>query len=207
MAVEGLRGLGERVGVRPEDVRTEVAAVSERIVRAAASSGNGGMGTTVAGLGVVEVAGLAHWVVFNVGDSRVYRFVGDELVQLTVDHNEIAELLSAGMVSVEEAREHPSRNVVTRALGMEPAPETDLWVFPPAVGERFLICSDGLPAELDDARIAELLRVQEDPQRAADSLVESAVRAGGRDNVSVIVVDHVRNGGAASSDTVPRSVG
>lgn len=202
LAVECLKQLGERVG----DVRAAVGRANREIVAAARGNPDqSGMGTTVAGLGVVEVAGSAHWVVFNVGDCRVYRLHEGELTQLTVDHNAVDELVAAGMISKEEARDHPQRNVVTRALGTEPEPEADLWVFPPAVGERFLLCSDGLSQELVDSEIAAVLRAEDDPQAAAERLVNAAVMAGGRDNVTVIVVDHLDAGnGSVSGDTIPR---
>jgi PPM family protein phosphatase len=206
LAVERLVRLGERDGLRVGDVRAGVGAANREIVEAARGNPEqAGMGTTVAGLGIVRVAGSDHWVVFNVGDCRVYRLDKGELAQLTVDHNEVEELLAAGRITAGEARDHPMRNVVTRALGTEPAPETDVWVFPPVAGERFLICSDGLPLELLDAEIAEVLRAESDPQRAADRLVDAAVSAGGRDNVTVVVVDHLGvENGPASGNTVPR---
>ena len=141
------------------------------------------MGTTVAGLGLVCIAGSDHWVVFNVGDSRVYRFVGDALVQMTVDHTEVAELVAAGAVAAADAHTHPRRHVVTRALGSDPAPEPDVWVFPPTAGERFLICSDGLFLELSEAEIVDVLRAEPSPQRVADELVRRAQAHGGRDDV------------------------
>ena len=137
----------------------------------------------------MSVAGLDHWVVFNVGDSRVYRLANDALAQVTVDHSEVTELVAAGEISAKSARTHPHRNVVTRSLGTDPAPNPDLWVFPPTAGERFLICSDGLTLELDDTVITDVLTTESDAQRAAETLVQRAVSAGGRDNVTAIVVD------------------
>jgi PPM family protein phosphatase len=190
LVVARLALLAAQVDLTPEDVTSAIEEVNDEILAsAAAHSGRAGMGTTLAGIGVVRVGGSDHWIVFNVGDSRVYRFAHDGLTQVTVDHSEVEELLAAGQITAEQARIYPRRNVITRSLGSDPAPIADVWVFPPTPGERFLICSDGLPLEVDDAVIGQILRAQREPQRAADLLVERAVSAGGRDNVTAVVVD------------------
>jgi protein phosphatase len=147
-----------------------------------------GMGTTAAGLAVVNAGGSDHWAVFNVGDSRVYRYVDGRTRQVTVDHSEVRELVEAGIITEAEAAKHPLRNVVTRSLGSDPAPTPDVWVFPPHPGERFVVCSDGLSGELPLERIHALVSEFDDPQECAEALVSAAVEAGGRDNVSVVVV-------------------
>jgi protein phosphatase len=144
-----------------------------------------GMGSTLSGLAVLDTD---RWAVLNVGDSRVYRFADGRLKQLTVDHSAVQALVDAGLLDPRAALRHPRRNVVTRSLGTEPAPVPDIALRDPVVGERFLVCSDGLTNELSDAEIGSLLAEAEDPQRAADQLVAQAVSAGGRDNVTVIVV-------------------
>jgi protein phosphatase len=107
---------------------------------------------------------------------------------LTRDHSEVRELMDAGVIDAAEAARHPLRNVITRSLGSDPAPTPDVWVLAPTPGERFVICSDGLSNELDDREIMLVASQHADPQVAADQLVAAAVRAGGRDNVSVVVV-------------------
>lgn len=202
IVVARLSELAERVDLRPADVHLALAEANREILAAAnADSAQAGMGTTFAGLGLMQVAGVGHWVVFNIGDSRVYRFVDDALVQVTVDHSEVEELVTAGAIDAEQARTHPRRHVVTRALGMSPPPEADVWVFPPTPGERFLLCSDGLFSELTDPQIAEVLRAEPAAQPAADALVRHAVEAGGRDNVTVILVDHLRDAAALDDGT------
>lgn len=165
-----------------------------------------GMGTTLSGLAMVSAGGLEHWMVFNIGDSRVYRLADGHLAQLTVDHSEVEELLAAGRLTQTEARSYPRRNVVTRSLGSEPIGALDSWVFPPAGGERFLICTDGLTEEVEDIAIGDCLTTIDDPQRAAEWLVEQALAAGARDNVTVLVVDSAapQAGAAADEDTFPR---
>ncbi|HEX2904015.1 MAG TPA: protein phosphatase 2C domain-containing protein [Jatrophihabitans sp.] len=144
-----------------------------------------GLGTTAAGLARV---GADRWAVFNVGDSRVYRWAGNRLEQLSVDHSAVQELVDAGLLDPVAARSHPRRNIVTRSLGTDPAPRPDVWQRAAVAGETFLICSDGLTNELTDAQLARVLQAQPQPQEAADALVGQALAAGGHDNVTVIVL-------------------
>lgn len=166
-----------------------------------------GMGSTITGLVEVSVAGVRHWAVFNVGDSRVYRYAEGELKQATVDHSEVEELVAGGLIDAAEARTHPARHIITRSVGMRPAPSVDLWVLPQTPGDRFLVCSDGLTSELEDERIAQLLGQYSDPRAAASALVEAVLGTEARDNVTVLVVDVVDSGiGSDDEITVPRSV-
>jgi len=163
------------------------------------------MGTTVTGLAGLETAGGDHLMVFNIGDSRVYRLAGHRLEQLTVDHSEVQELVLAGVITREQARTHPRRNVVTRALGSQSGMLPDHWLLPAVTGDRYLICSDGLFSELPDDVILPLLAAGV-PQQAAEALVAAACNAGGHDNVTVVVVDIDADDDAAAADeaTPPR---
>jgi serine/threonine protein phosphatase PrpC len=164
------------------------------------------MGTTATGLAALETAGGDHLMVFNVGDSRVYRLSGDRLEQLTVDHSEVQELVLAGVITREQARTHPRRNVVTRALGSDTGLLPDHWLLPATGGDRYLVCSDGLFSELPDEVIRPLLAAGP-PQQAAEALVSAANEAGGRDNVTVIVVDvDSDDDDGADEATLPREV-
>lgn len=209
LAVARLRDLAGRADLKPEDVRAAIDCANADILASSAGRDERtGMATTVSGLCVVRVGGADHWVAFNVGDSRVYRLAGGELSQISVDHSEVEELVTAGRLTRDEARWHPLRNIVTRSLGTNPAPTADLWVFPPTPGERFMVCSDGLPLELDDTEIRQLLTSVGTAQQAADLLVSQAVTAGGRDNVTAIVIDLVSAGSSSDADvvTVPRAL-
>ena len=147
------------------------------------------MGTTVTGLAGLEAAiGGDHLMVFNVGDSRVYRLAADHVEQLTVDHSEVQELVFAGVLTPEQARVHPRRNIVTRALGSASVLLPEHLLLPATGGDRFLICSDGLHGELPDEVILSLLAIA-NPQHAAEALVAAANDAGGHDNVTAVVVD------------------
>jgi serine/threonine protein phosphatase PrpC len=131
------------------------------------------------------------------------------LTQLTVDHSEAEEMVASGRITRDEARRYDRRNVVTRSLGVDPPEAVDSWVFPPVVGERFLLCSDGLSGEILDNEIEECLTSIRDPQDAAEELLKRAIAAGGTDNVTVVVVDGASEEPAGLSigvdeDTQPR---
>lgn len=208
IVVDTLRDLVGREDLTADDVTRQLILANQRILAAVdAHPEHKGMGTTATGLALVTAGGADHWAVFNVGDSRVYRSIEGSLTQVTVDHSEVQELVEAGVITPDEARVHPARNVVTRSLGTDYAYQSDLWVLPPYAGERFVICSDGLTNEISDERIAQLLAQHADPQDAAEELVRAAVEAGGRDNVTVVVVDLDGTVGDDLSVTSPRRAG
>lgn len=156
-----------------------------------------GMGTTLTAMALVTEDGDEQLALTNVGDSRAYLLQQGELVQLTEDHSLVAELERDGRITAEEAQVHPQRSIITRALGMEPAIEVDCWKIIPYRGDRILLCSDGLTNELSNDRIASTLRQLADPQEAARDLVRQARAEGGGDNITVVVVDVVDDGGRA----------
>ena len=209
LAVEQLGALVGRSDVTTDELLTALEQANAAIVAGARSDpGAAGMGTTVAGLCLGSVGGSPHWYVFNVGDSRVYRIEKGAAIQLTVDHSEVGELVAAGRISPAEAVMHPLRNVVTRSLGTDPGPAVDLWVLPAEAGDVFVVCSDGLTNEVDDHDIAVTVEQAATAQAATDTLVSLARDAGGRDNVSVIVVaasETARPPGPAADITAPRA--
>lgn len=146
-------------------------------------------GTTLAGVALVEEAGNSYWLVFNVGDSRTYLLSQGHLQRVSVDHSEVQEMLEAGALTSEEARAHPRRNVITRALGLGENGQADYWMLPAQEGDRVLVCSDGLSSEVTDEAILEILARVEDAQPAADALLQAALDNGGRDNVSLVVIN------------------
>jgi serine/threonine protein phosphatase PrpC len=163
-----------------------------------------GMGTTLTGFVVLDAADdtTPQLAVTNVGDSRTYLFRDRRLVQLTVDHSYVQELVRTGQITEQEARFHPRRNIVTRALGIDHNVAVDAWVRACVRGDRYLVCSDGLVDEVPDHEIEALLDGVTDPQVAADQLVQMANRHGGRDNVTVIVVDVIDGLDAPPADDV-----
>jgi len=153
-----------------------------------------GMGTTLAAMVVLENNNI---VVAHVGDSRVYMWHEGALSRLSKDHSYVQELVDEGIVSIEEARTHPRRNIVTRALGIDADVEVEANTFSVTVGAWYVLCSDGLVDEISDADIAKVLARCTSPHEASQALVDAANAAGGRDNITVIVVS------TASPDTEP----
>lgn len=188
LAVNGLRGWAGRTDLTVEEVTATVGTLNDAIQEAASATPSAhGMGTTVVGVVAVLHEGHPHWLAFNVGDSRLYRFADGALEQVSVDHSVVQELVDAGEITAADIPTHPQRSVITRVLGTEGTVAPDYWLLP--VGGRFLLCSDGLPTELDAPAIAEVLAGHADPEAAAEALVAAALAAGGHDNVTAIVVD------------------
>ncbi len=161
-----------------------------------------GMGTTLTALAVLTTPDAAvRFALLNVGDSRTYVMRQGRLRRVSIDHSYVQELVSTGHITELEARNHPRRNIVTRALGIEPTVRVDTWVLPLVKGDRYVLCSDGLVDEVEDTDIAELLASNTDPQAAAEALVARANDNGGRDNTTVLVVD-VLDGDDPALDTV-----
>lgn len=159
---------------------------NREIINAALSGeGREGMGTTC----TAAILERDHLVIAQVGDSRAYLLHGGELIQLTRDHSLMANMIEAGQITPEEARVHPSRSVITRALGNDPDTVPDLYEINVEDGDRLLICSDGLTSMVEDLKIEEIMNKIADPQRCAAALVNEAIAEGGQDNVTVIVAN------------------
>jgi serine/threonine protein phosphatase PrpC len=144
-----------------------------------------GMATTASTVLLKDerLAMLAH-----VGDSRIYLFRDNELERMTNDHSWVEEQMRAGLLSPLEARQHPWRNVVTRALSGGEDPEVDVKEVALLPGDRLLLCSDGLSSVVTDERIEEILRAQPVPTEACQALVDEANGAGGPDNVTTLIL-------------------
>jgi PPM family protein phosphatase len=189
------RIIRDRLGTGATNVGVVVASVVEAnasIYQAAhASADHQGMGTTLTALVVMRAdeSNVARFALVNVGDSRTYLLREGELHRATVDHSYVQELVNTGHITEDEARAHPRRNIVTRALGIEPTVRVDTWLVPMVHGDRFILCSDGLVDEVHDDDIAAIARASTDPQVVADQLIAKANANGGRDNVTVVVVD------------------
>lgn len=192
---------GERTATA--SVVQQYLAIADDSIRAATGSR---AGTTLTGVVVVEQMGIPYWLVMNIGDSRTYRLSQGRLAQVSVDHSEVQELVDTGEITAEEATVHPRRHVVTRALGTGDETEADYWLLPIEEGDRIMVCSDGLNGELTDDQMFDILNTVPDPQEAVNLLIQAALRSGGRDNVTVIVVDarNVLNEDGVST-TAPRT--
>jgi protein phosphatase len=145
-----------------------------------------GMGTTMT---AAVVASARQLLIGHVGDSRAYLVHGGALSRLTEDHSLVEELVREGRLTPEQADAHPQRAIVTRALGMEPGVEVDLYTVPVEPGDRLVLCSDGLNTMIRERDIERIARSEADPQRSAELLVDAANEAGGEDNITVVVID------------------
>ncbi len=169
----------EALGRAVEEANLEIIAAAED------GRGREGMGTTCTAAILQE----ERLVIAQVGDSRAYLLHQGELQQLTRDHSLVAMMVEAGQLTPEEARIHPRRSVITRALGTDPSTKPDLYEIDVEAGDRLLLCSDGLYGMVEDPDIQAIMTRTADPQRCASQLVNEAIAAGGNDNVTVIVVD------------------
>lgn len=146
-------------------------------------------GTTAVAAILVEDDDGPLWLLANLGDSRAYRYTEGRLIQVSVDHSVVQEMVDAGEITDAEAVVHPERHVVTRALGGPGSVEADFFALSFGEAERILLCSDGVNAMIDGVEIAEILGAHSDPRDAADRIVAAAVAAGGKDNATAVVVD------------------
>lgn len=146
-------------------------------------------GSTLAGLVLTRADARLCWLAFNVGDSRIYRYSGGGLRRISVDHSVVQELVDAGEIDEEQARSHPMRNMITRAVGSGVDVTPDFWLLGATPGDRMLLCSDGLVNEVEEREIATALGGGGTAQQVTEHLVARATAHGARDNVSVVVVD------------------
>jgi len=185
--------IGENVPAHADDVLLGVAveAANAAVIEGAATGrGKAGMGCTASCV-LIEESKMA---IAHVGDSRIYLLHRGTLVRLTHDHSYVEELVDAGEITADEARVHPSRHVVTRALGSDPDMYADHFTLDVSDGDRIIICSDGLSSVVEDSEMEAIACSSASPQAAADNLVAAALAAGGSDNVTVVVVDILDDG-------------
>ncbi|MGE4548568.1 MAG: Stp1/IreP family PP2C-type Ser/Thr phosphatase [Intestinibacillus sp.] len=168
------------------DVLTEGVASANRTVfdLASAQPEFRGMGTTLVG-GMVTADSL---ILVNVGDSRAYRIGKNGAERLTKDHSYVEEMLRRGKLTEEAARRHPHKNLITRAVGIEPEVDCDLYEVELAADDILLLCSDGLSGLVRDEEIANLVHQARDLQSAVESLIDRALNNGGADNVTALLL-------------------
>jgi serine/threonine protein phosphatase PrpC len=151
--------------------------------RAAGDAQVSGMGTTI----TAALVGGDALVIGHVGDSRAYRLRSGRFEQLTDDHSLVADLVRSGRLTPEEADAHPQRSVITRALGTDREVDVDTVVVPVEAGDLFLLCSDGLTTMIEDDEIRDVLSATRDLEQAGKGLVKAANKAGGEDNITVVL--------------------
>ena len=185
MAIDAVRKMAAR-HKKPsiDQIKKAVLGAHERIYqRAQGNAECAGMGTTLSML----CRGAGYIYIAHVGDSRIYRLRGGRMEQLTQDHSLVGELVRAGILTAEEARTHPRRNIITRALGTEGDNTPDLLAADLQPGDRFLLCTDGLTGMTRDDEIEKTLLDSQTADEAADRLIQMALDAGGSDNVTLIL--------------------
>lgn len=185
MAIRTMENLADSIK-DSQSMISAVEAANLNVIKAPRQGiGREGMGTTMT---AAKVTG-ERVMIAQVGDSRAYLLHNGRIQQLTRDHSLMADLIESGQITEAEARFHPNRSVITRAIGSDPYMQPDIYELNLSSGDRLLLCSDGLNAMLDDYQIEEILRDVTDPQTCADMLVSAARNAGGYDNITTIVVD------------------
>ena len=203
--VDRLRAVAAKGDVAPKTIETALArAVND--IAAHPETTDEGTGTTVTGVYLDLTGDEPTWVTLNVGDSRVYLFRDGGLAQVTTDHSVVQELIAAGRLTPEEAENHPYGNVITRAIGPSDGVAPDYVRLEVVDGDRFVICSDGLTKELTDYGILHFLLQHDDPTEAADDMLEAALENGGRDNVTIIVLNAHRTTSAATRSDASASI-
>lgn len=173
----------------------EAIAEANRVVleRAEGDAGLYGMGTTLVALLLGADAGARPALIAHAGDSRCYLMRAGKLSRITQDHSLVDEQMRLGAMTAEEAERSPFRSVITRAIGTQKSVTEDVIEMEVEKGDVFLLCTDGLTREVDEAGIARILGAGPDVERAAQGLLDAANEAGGRDNVTCLVVG-IRHG-------------
>lgn len=169
-----------------EALERAVVAANLNVIKAPSQGiGREGMGTTL----TAAILEKERLIIAQVGDSRAYLLHNGSLQQITRDHSLMADMIEAGQLTEAEARVHPNRSVITRAIGSDPHMQPDLYELNVETGDRLLLCSDGICGMIEDSEIASIMRGAPSAQACADQLVEAALNAGGFDNATAVVVD------------------
>ena len=181
----------QEAGICPEE---EVEQILTRAIRRANEviAHRAGEDERLAGMGTTVVAACLkqeELIAANVGDSRLYVVHDDSIEQVTEDHSLVQEMVKYGGINREEARVHPNKNIITRAVGLEEDLQVDCFRRTLRRGDRVLLCSDGLTDMLEDEQIRRIIDKNRDVRSAAQALVKAANDNGGRDNIAVIVID------------------
>lgn len=185
IAIEQLLAYAPSVPDAPALMRAVKQANAAIIQASRENIGRVGMGTTM----TAALIDNGHAVIAQVGDSRAYLLRSGRLLQVTQDHSVVATMVRSGSISESEARIHPQRNVITRALGSDPLVIIDTYEYETLRGDRWLLCSDGLSGPVDDEHLEAIMNEEPDPRLCVERLVEAANAAGGNDNISAIIID------------------
>lgn len=197
--IERLRGIAEKCQVSPRTIEKALGKASLDISYDRGEIDEG-TGTTVTGVYLDTSTDEPTWVTLNIGDSRVYLCRNGGLAQVTTDHSVVQDLISSGQLTPEEAESHPYSNIITRAVGPSEGAVPDYVRIDVVSGDRFVVCSDGLTKELTDYGILHYLIENPDPRSAVEAMLAAALENGGRDNVTIIVLDVERDSSSPAAD-------
>ncbi|MDR1801929.1 MAG: Stp1/IreP family PP2C-type Ser/Thr phosphatase [Lachnospiraceae bacterium] len=180
------RELDKMPKVAPKETLKEVIQIAnERLIKAASEDIKlDGMGTTLV---VATVIGASLYFA-NVGDSRLY-IVNEKIKQLSKDHSLVEEMVRMGGIKAEEARNHPDKNIITRAIGVKEEVESDVYEYPLKNGDKILMCTDGLSNMVEDEDMFDIIKSSRDIVEAVGMLINKANSNGGRDNIGVVMVE------------------
>lgn len=172
---------------KPENLLISAVEESNRIIYDVSKSDEAlsGMGTTI--VAVIIKDGFAH--ILHVGDSRAYIIRKDEIEQITIDHSMVQELIMLGNITAQEAKNHPQRNIITRALGVKEEVDTEFDKIEFKSGEKLLVCTDGLSGMVEDEDILKL-SLEYSSDELIDALVNAANENGGNDNITIAIAEH-----------------
>ena len=182
--VEVIRELGEEHGVQDAINEAVTAANAYIYQRSRENSNLSGMGTTL----VLATCISNEAIVANIGDSRLY-LVNDAMTQITRDHSLVEEMVTLGGIDREMARNHPDKNIITRAVGVKEKVAADFFEVDLTKGDKLLLCSDGLTNMLRDEEIYQIIQNNKELEQAAKALIDAANENGGRDNIAVVLVE------------------
>lgn len=177
------------VGMKPDECEQRIADAVKKANREVLEIASNqeqyqGMGTTI----VVALVSEELIIIAHIGDSRAYKLDDEFMIQLTEDHSLVNELVKSGQISPEEANSHPRRNVLTRALGTDEQVDVDIQLDTWKRDDLLMLCSDGLSSLLYDEQITDILRSEEELESKVNRLVQSALKAGGDDNITVVLL-------------------
>ena len=175
----------------PREIYRAVRTANDKVFKMAdANQSQQGMGATL----VTAVVTEATTYIANVGDSRAYAFRRQEMLQISKDHSVVEEMVANGSITKEEARVHPQRNIITRAIGTDPMVEPDIFEYDYLPGDCLLLCSDGLSGMVEDSEILDVLKNQTDAKQMVTTLIDLAKEKGGRDNITAVCIRFIQEG-------------
>ncbi len=186
-----IESLAEQTELMPKEMQLAVKNANEGVFRMAVSNqSQQGMGATLVLATILE----DEIYIANVGDSRAYAYRNGELMQITRDHSVVEEMMANGLITQEEARVHPQRNVITRAIGTDPIVEPDLFEYDYLPGDTLLLCSDGLSGMVEREEMIRILEENKSAKQTVSALIEAAKEQGGQDNITVICIRFTQEG-------------